>query len=878
YVSPQRSASATDSTAEKLVQSEECSDQRGRRSLSQGQDDDAARRSKSLDCEDIQRPYATFVLDDKGGSISKKSHRTPWGKVKDIIQTRRDSVKKRQKDEGRRDDGRADGEHTTILIDQEEEGDRSGCESPEEADGVRWHQKVDGRTEERRKGFRTTSPGSSPRRLTPTLTVTHPSTEELTGSAEWDPGEGQRVRLGDMRIRGYSDCEEQDGPHHRKDGQSQLGEGATDTSGTSPPAPRRPSKWTKVKKAFLTAKKEVDGTTRGADNTIGSTRIPCSECNVRRLSNRSPVSQGLRIYLEGCGPRGVSNEMGRLSCTRGRRENSSEMGSVGTAPSSPAAETSSPKTNTQTTQRDIQRNYDELQQTLSQEFHKKLSEWERMKGGWCTVPESKDDSEDVKKKHSYEWEKSKEKASGRSTAPDESHLPIDFRRRLLEWKRVRASEARPETMTGRGRGAPGGRGSVLADDESLPPQFRKRLVEWQLWRAVTGKSDQNVEELHKILPEEFYRKLQEWERIKAEAVVPVGVSGGRHFGRREPVAGGMVMRKDASALGRVVRRMRANEAALGEKWSRQRSEVAREVKHRGKEVQWLEKELQKVEREKLRLEREREKYLEREARLERMRKAMGQRPPGEQEVLIQTSTGFFRFQGISEKFTRKLYEWEKQRGIGPEASTFTLLDPTYRPASASAASAEVGGGISLDTLRSSACSPGSPSPALPRSRSEGSLAESGGPVHSRSSSLGQIDGKERSRSLEQEVPSRASSEPRMRSETRAILVSEETDEEDDDEEETAALLVEVEDVEIETAAALEELPTLPSETPIYSYAPEEVTRLIDSSGSESEKECKCYGEATVNRSSSVRTQSSYELIEENMSLINKLKAKENICR
>jgi hypothetical protein len=65
-------------------------------------------------------------------------------------------------------------------------------------------------------------------------------------------------------------------------------------------------------------------------------------------------------------------------------------------------------------------------------------------------------------------------------------------------------------------------------------------------------------------------------------------------------------------------------------------------------------------------------------RLEKMRRAMGS-GQREQEVLIQTSTGFFRFQGISEKFTRRLYEWEKARGIGPEASTFALLDPGYRP-------------------------------------------------------------------------------------------------------------------------------------------------------------------------------------------------------
>ena len=33
----------------------------------------------------------------------------------------------------------------------------------------------------------------------------------------------------------------------------------------------------------------------------------------------------------------------------------------------------------------------------------------------------------------------------------------------------------------------------------------------------------------------------------------------------------------------------------------------------------------------------------------------------------------FRFGGISEKFTRKLYEWEEQKGIAPESSTIALL-------------------------------------------------------------------------------------------------------------------------------------------------------------------------------------------------------------
>lgn len=49
------------------------------------------------------------------------------------------------------------------------------------------------------------------------------------------------------------------------------------------------------------------------------------------------------------------------------------------------------------------------------------------------------------------------------------------------------------------------------------------------------------------------------------------------------------------------------------------------------------------------------------------------------EVVVQTTKGVLKFEGISRKFTRKLYEWEKARGIGPESSTFALLHPGYQP-------------------------------------------------------------------------------------------------------------------------------------------------------------------------------------------------------
>ncbi|KPJ06976.1 hypothetical protein RR48_11475 [Papilio machaon] len=55
------------------------------------------------------------------------------------------------------------------------------------------------------------------------------------------------------------------------------------------------------------------------------------------------------------------------------------------------------------------------------------------------------------------------------------------------------------------------------------------------------------------------------------------------------------------------------------------------------------------------------------------------------EVLVQTSTGLFKFQGISRSFTRKLHEWEKSRGIAPEASTSALLRAARQRSKAPAA-------------------------------------------------------------------------------------------------------------------------------------------------------------------------------------------------
>lgn len=49
------------------------------------------------------------------------------------------------------------------------------------------------------------------------------------------------------------------------------------------------------------------------------------------------------------------------------------------------------------------------------------------------------------------------------------------------------------------------------------------------------------------------------------------------------------------------------------------------------------------------------------------------------ELVVQTTKGFIKFEGISRKFTRKLFEWEKAKNIAPEASTIALLHPGYAP-------------------------------------------------------------------------------------------------------------------------------------------------------------------------------------------------------
>jgi hypothetical protein len=72
------------------------------------------------------------------------------------------------------------------------------------------------------------------------------------------------------------------------------------------------------------------------------------------------------------------------------------------------------------------------------------------------------------------------------------------------------------------------------------------------------------------------------------------------------------------------------------------------------------------------LEREKAKYIDREQRLDQIRTAMGKQQ--QKEITVKTAKGEeFKFAGISDNFTRKLFDWEERKGIASESSTIALL-------------------------------------------------------------------------------------------------------------------------------------------------------------------------------------------------------------
>ncbi|KAJ8910480.1 hypothetical protein NQ315_002733 [Exocentrus adspersus] len=377
---------------------------------------------------------------------------------------------------------------------------------------------------------------------------------------------------------------------------------------------------------------------------------------------------------------------------------------------------------------------------------------------------------------------------------------------------------------------------------ALAENFNKDTSKWTIVKeAFLTKGTQPSS--HPSSPKEFKKKLQEWEKIKkSSGKESSGVKKKlREVGRWKSLSG---HRPETSTAVCEYPQLSEEFRKKLDEWKQIKAAgtgistlIAGQEKQEAKDLYWVEKELYKIEKEKQRLERERQKFLEREERLSKLHKAgIGS---NKKEVLIHTPSGFYKFEGISRKFTQKLYEWEKAKGIAPEESTFALLSSSYAPETKPVIKRH------------------SDSPSLVRSMSADSIATSAlnltCPLMTHQpSSLSLNDVEE----LEKECLADSKS-----SSINFLLESQENL--DIDEPEPEAVLVEVEDYEEETAAPLR---TYIEREQLPIYQRQEIKAL-------------CEGETVsapkVRRSESARAQANYNLIEDITNLLKQLTDNEN---
>ncbi|KAL9693135.1 hypothetical protein quinque_012420 [Culex quinquefasciatus] len=200
----------------------------------------------------------------------------------------------------------------------------------------------------------------------------------------------------------------------------------------------------------------------------------------------------------------------------------------------------------------------------------------------------------------------------------EENLSPDFKKKLEEW-RIKHQPPQPKKEP-----------STSASKDSLTEPKKKPVTDWQLWKTGQIKLEgQGLTQLPnaKDLPEEFQKKLSEWKQIKAGNKAP-------------PYSTQSSQVSDASSV------------------KRQQNKATGAIAKKPKPVE--------------------EHKTTGEAGLSKLKALVSTEAP-KKELVVQTTKGFIKFEGISRKFTRRLFEWEKAKNIAPESSTIALLHPGYAP-------------------------------------------------------------------------------------------------------------------------------------------------------------------------------------------------------
>ncbi|XP_046818396.1 uncharacterized protein LOC124423987 isoform X2 [Vespa crabro] len=537
--------------------------------------------------------------------------------------------------------------------------------------------------------------------LTPTLTITIPSSEEefrnITSPESTSPLPSSTLDSG------------QNSPHQgkaRQSGQSltEFKQQRSIVEESASKIQRMDSKWNKVRRAFLS-------------NTAFS--VPPSP--VRVIARQS--------FLQ------------------------DESGTPRARSCSGSVEDLSKNSFMSNTQLETRRDYQALREKLGAEFHQKLIEWERLKrstgGSTKSTRDAFTPSNGTTPSSPHE-----------SLLLAEERLAPEFKKKLQEWKRSKK----------------GRRASASTESQRVN---RRRLTDWQLWlypskpeikaQEVMGprRSCGSVGSTGSIgsdsrlhLCEDFVKRMEAWKKLSEVSRRPPSTRLG--------FTSGIVDETEFLALDRIL--------SLFENLEQETQQ----------DSDWFKKKSNLTEK--------------------------SQNLKSGNEILIRTSVGSYRFEGISQEFTRKLYDWEKSRGISPRSSTFRLLDPAY---------------ASLKETVNDSTTTDDTTPAdeeevflsgIKRSKSVGSVVEASERMQvfvRRSASLCSLNyltEKLKGTNLMADSPA-LDSERRPDTSEDGII----------DDFEPEAVIVDIEDVIEETASPLRRIQ--PHQTPVYSVAASETTSI-----------------------------------------------------
>lgn len=250
----------------------------------------------------------------------------------------------------------------------------------------------------------------------------------------------------------------------------------------------------------------------------------------------------------------------------------------------------SPGLTTTFLQAEVQRNYAELEKSISREIEANTRACQLVKS-FTKFDEKAEVSDEIPRKP---------RESLPIPMPTLDDLSPEFKKKLDEWKKMKKTPVTP----------------TLKDE----PQghFISKIGEWQRWRP--GSSSHHKTDTHHYkhehqhhLQEEFYKKLEEWQMLKSSKRSRSHSDRGKDDRDYQTPSPGLSRKNSKGTTKKVTSGKGSGSKSLSGSLKEKEGRAGRKSQ-KEKDLQWLEKELHKIEREKLRLEREREKYLEREAR------------------------------------------------------------------------------------------------------------------------------------------------------------------------------------------------------------------------------------------------------------------------